>query len=279
MNGRDDPVTELDLLAYVDGHLEPARQRIVEAWLATHPDDARRVAADIAINDGIRRLFRDSYLETPPAHLTEALETRRPAVPVSVAAAIALVLGAVGLGGGWWAGRSDLPVAMPAAQQAPGGARLVAAADDTDAVDWLASHVSANIRLPDLRSAGLRLVGQSVVGGPNNRPCSSPSLTRVTNASTCSCSRGSMTRNSATRRPMGAGCCLGPTAPSCSPLPATCLPTGCKPSRNRSTRQRDRGLRRACRTACPGRRVRQPPARHPPGRVGRRCAGRGVSRS
>lgn len=167
MNGRDDPVTELDLLAYVDGHLEPARQRIVEAWLATHPDDARRVAADIAINDGIRRLFRDSYLETPPAHLTEALETRRPAIPVSVAAAIALVLGAVGLGGGWWAGRSDLPVAMPAAQQAPGGARLVAAADDTDAVDWLASHVSANIRLPDLRSAGLRLVGQSVVGGPN----------------------------------------------------------------------------------------------------------------
>ncbi|MFS2126646.1 anti-sigma factor family protein, partial [Pseudomonas sp. Pseusp97] len=34
---------EQDLHAYIDDQLEPARRQWVEAWLAAHPDDARRV--------------------------------------------------------------------------------------------------------------------------------------------------------------------------------------------------------------------------------------------
>ena len=34
---------EQDLHAYIDDQLDPARRQWVEAWLAAHPDDARRV--------------------------------------------------------------------------------------------------------------------------------------------------------------------------------------------------------------------------------------------
>lgn len=57
------PVGEDDLLAYVDGRLEEARRREVERHLLSHPADAVRVAADLAIQEGLRRLFRSP----PPA--------------------------------------------------------------------------------------------------------------------------------------------------------------------------------------------------------------------
>lgn len=50
-------VTEADLLAYVDGQLTPHRRLAVEAHLARHPHLADRVAADLAILRGLRRLF------------------------------------------------------------------------------------------------------------------------------------------------------------------------------------------------------------------------------
>jgi anti-sigma factor RsiW len=37
------PVTEDELHAYVDNELPGERRGDVEAWLATHPDDAERV--------------------------------------------------------------------------------------------------------------------------------------------------------------------------------------------------------------------------------------------
>ncbi len=44
MNDRDH-VSEEELNAYVDNELPADRRSVVEAWLATHPDDAARVAA------------------------------------------------------------------------------------------------------------------------------------------------------------------------------------------------------------------------------------------
>ena len=45
MFDRDQPVTEEELHAYVDGELAPERREAVEAWLATHSDDMARVGA------------------------------------------------------------------------------------------------------------------------------------------------------------------------------------------------------------------------------------------
>ena len=43
MTNRSIPVTEDELHAYVDNELPAERRGDVEAWLATHPDDAERV--------------------------------------------------------------------------------------------------------------------------------------------------------------------------------------------------------------------------------------------
>lgn len=52
-----DAVTEFELLAFVDGRLPPARRTEVEAYLVHHPTEARRVAADLALLEGLRLLF------------------------------------------------------------------------------------------------------------------------------------------------------------------------------------------------------------------------------
>ena len=50
-------VTESDLLAFVDDCLPSWRRDEVAAHLVRCPDDAYRVAADLALLDGIRLLF------------------------------------------------------------------------------------------------------------------------------------------------------------------------------------------------------------------------------
>jgi anti-sigma factor RsiW len=44
MIDRDSPVTQDELHAYVDGEIQADRRGAVEAWLASHPEDAVRVA-------------------------------------------------------------------------------------------------------------------------------------------------------------------------------------------------------------------------------------------
>ena len=45
------PVSEAELLAYVDGQLPSAKLVNVEAWLNSHPEEAERIAAYGRQND------------------------------------------------------------------------------------------------------------------------------------------------------------------------------------------------------------------------------------
>jgi anti-sigma factor RsiW len=72
-SGRDPSraeVTEADLLAYVDGRLDAERTATVEAHLADHSEDAARIAADLAIQAGLRMLFgalpETGFADDPP---------------------------------------------------------------------------------------------------------------------------------------------------------------------------------------------------------------------
>lgn len=49
-----DPVTESDLIAYIDDELDPMRRLEVEAHLARNPDDALQVMADLRDRDALR---------------------------------------------------------------------------------------------------------------------------------------------------------------------------------------------------------------------------------
>jgi anti-sigma factor RsiW len=66
-----DPITEVDLLAYVDDQLDAARRIEVEDYLAGHPEAAMQVMADLKHRDSLRLAFA-SDLPRPPFAMLEA---------------------------------------------------------------------------------------------------------------------------------------------------------------------------------------------------------------
>jgi anti-sigma factor RsiW len=173
---QDAPITDLDLLAYADGRLEPARARQVEAALADDPalrakvDDFARQNAELAAQF-------DAYAQAPlPDRLATMLRTdpepgrpdRRWATQAAAAAVVALAAGL----GGWWLGSTtatdtatdaatdgvlataaELHTAGPATERARD-----AAGRPSTAIRWFSEQVSLELAVPDLRDKGFALV-------------------------------------------------------------------------------------------------------------------------
>ncbi len=78
------PITEDDLHGYVDQVLAPERRAEVEAYLAEHPEVARRVAGYAAQRDGLRRALGPVAEEPVPPQLSLArmIEARRPSAGI-----------------------------------------------------------------------------------------------------------------------------------------------------------------------------------------------------
>ena len=91
MTDRDLPVTEDELHAYVDGELAAERRDAVEAWLASHPEHAARVAEWRAQADAIRARYGALAAQAPPARfdLDKLTRSRRSWRAVAAAAVIA----------------------------------------------------------------------------------------------------------------------------------------------------------------------------------------------
>jgi anti-sigma factor RsiW len=66
-----DPITEADLLAYVDDQLDPARRIEVEEHLARNPEAAAQIMADLKDRDALR-LLHAAPLPRPTESLLEA---------------------------------------------------------------------------------------------------------------------------------------------------------------------------------------------------------------
>src|SRR5271166_5177215 len=88
MNNRELPVTEDELHAYVDGELPADRRGAVETWVASHPDDATRVAAWREQISAIRACYGGIVDEPTPARLALDRLPRRHWPWRAVAAAI-----------------------------------------------------------------------------------------------------------------------------------------------------------------------------------------------
>ncbi len=178
------PIDETDLHAYVDGLLDPARSDAVEAYLATDPEAAAKVADWRAQNEGIRALF--SGEARPGADdrdlLSRAKARTAPRLRLPPfrqwAAAVAL------LGAGLVIGQAlppllrDRPAPLLASadtlpQQAH-SAFLVYASDVRHPVEvgadeedhlaaWLGKRLDHPLAIPDLSRLGYRLVGGRLV--------------------------------------------------------------------------------------------------------------------
>jgi anti-sigma factor RsiW len=92
------PVTDGELHAYVDGELPPDRSEAVEAWLASHPEDAGRVAAWRAQAEAIRARYGTTGHGPVPDRLTLSRITRSQRSWGAVAAAAAVVAFVIGGG-------------------------------------------------------------------------------------------------------------------------------------------------------------------------------------
>jgi anti-sigma factor RsiW len=185
MTAHDRPICEDDLQAFIDGRLEPERQRLVEDYLARNPDAAAALAGQRQLR-GLLREALQPKAEAPipsrlrPERIEEALRHRRRSHWRSAAAGLALFL--LGAGGGWWlSGALEgaeprevrfLTNAAVAHRVFVGEVRHpveVGAEEEAHLSKWLSKRLSSPLRIPDLSAQGYRLLGGRLLaadGGP-----------------------------------------------------------------------------------------------------------------
>ena len=169
-------IGEGDLQAWVDGRLAPERRAEVAAWLASHPEQAERIAAYQSIDDALRAHYAPVLEEPVPVQLQDALAPRRRWRGAAVVAGWIAVGAALGGAAGWEL-RDALHAPAPLAQpEAPVIARRAALAHVTYApevrhpvevgadqeqhlVAWLSKRLGGDIRAPKLDAEGMALVG------------------------------------------------------------------------------------------------------------------------
>lgn len=177
----DSGLTELDLLAYADGRLEPARARQVEAALAADPELRAKVADFARQNRELAAQF-DAYAQAPlPERLARVLaqggdrpDRRHLRRTLARAAAVALLALSAGAGG-WTLGKLDARrTAMEGGAEVLAGAaalherdrRSAAAAERRTSgqpLTWFADRIALELQLPDLRDQGFTLVNKQRV--------------------------------------------------------------------------------------------------------------------
>jgi anti-sigma factor RsiW len=172
------PITEDDLHGYVDRVLEPERQAEVASYLETHPDVAKRVAAFSDQRALLRTALAPIADEPLPAelNLSRIIENRRQRRPSAWWAIAAMLLLSIGGMSGWIArGTMEAPagglaaLAQEAAYSynvyAPDRTRPVEirASDSAELVEWASSRLHQPVKVPNLTTAGYRLMGGRLV--------------------------------------------------------------------------------------------------------------------
>lgn len=175
-------VRKAELHALVDGQLDEARQREVEAYLAQDPDAASRVAAYRRQKRALRALLDPVLDEALPRGLKAPAPPRRFMVH-GLWAAAAVVLLAVGCAAGWQIRELTLAEsALAGAERAVADQAAVAHAvfapqrrhpvevrsdEEAHLVAWLSKVLGAPLRAPHLADLGYALVGGRLLSAPN----------------------------------------------------------------------------------------------------------------
>ena len=174
-------VSETDLQAYVDGRSAPGRRAEVEDWLASHPEDAERVAAYRSQSDQLRAFFAPELDEPVPAHLLRSAR-RGSGLRAHAVAAGWVVLGlALGALAGWHLHAWRPAASNPQVQSTPISKRAalahatyspevrhpveVGADQEAHLVAWLSKRLGAKVRAPNLEPLGYSLMGGRLLPG------------------------------------------------------------------------------------------------------------------
>jgi anti-sigma factor RsiW len=178
MTDRHSPVTEDELHAFVDGELPADRRDAVEAWLASHPEDAALVATWRKQADLIRSRYGAVAGEPVPDRLKLDRLMRNGRRWRAFAAAAAIAAFMIGGVAGWMARGASAAVV-------PGGFELLAhealtahklytgevrhpievTASENHLLPWLSRRLGTTMRAPDLAAFDLRLLGGRLLPG------------------------------------------------------------------------------------------------------------------
>jgi anti-sigma factor RsiW len=171
------PITEEELHGFVDQTLDVRRKEEIAAYLDTHPEVAKRVAA----YRRQRELLKAGYAHIadepipPQLNLARIIERqRRPPLASWWAAAAAVVLLSTGGISGWSLRGVQSPEGIAALAEeasatyvvyAPDHLRPVEikASDRAELVDWTTQRLGFPVAIPDLSNSGFRLMGGRVV--------------------------------------------------------------------------------------------------------------------
>jgi len=173
------PVTEDELHAFVDNELPPERRGDVEAWLATHPEDAERVQSWVSMAEELHARYDSIVNESVPKRLELERLVQPPRKWVYGLIAATLTAFIAGGGAGWFAhGVAAAPkpfqnltldaldayrlyvVEVRHPVEVPGDQRAHLQA-------WLTKRCGWDVRAPDLEATGLKLVGGRLLPGPD----------------------------------------------------------------------------------------------------------------
>src|SRR6266581_8174138 len=173
------PVTEDELHAYIDNELPAERRGDVEAWLATHPDDAARVQSWRAMAEALHARYDSVVNEAVPKRLEIERLVREPRKWVYGAVAATLAAFILGGGVGWIArGAAAAPSAFQSfTVDALDAHRLyvvevrhpveVPGSERAHLQAWLTKRCGWSVHAPELDSTGLKLVGGRLLPGPH----------------------------------------------------------------------------------------------------------------
>lgn len=179
------PIGEDDLQTFIDARLDASRRAEVEAYLADHPDVARRVETERRQRDLLREALRPLGDAPVPARLRVAAlaAARRERFRRNLrAVAAACTIFVAGSGGGWFAGQRAAehaapPHAAPMAVAAEAGLAYrtfvvevmhpveVRAAEQAHLMAWLSKRLGRPLAAPDLSAYGFRLMGGRLLPG------------------------------------------------------------------------------------------------------------------
>src|SRR6476469_6533783 len=183
MIDRDSPVTEDELHAYIDGELPGDRKEAVASWLAAHPEPAALVASWRAQAESIRARYGAAAEEPVPERLKldqvlkqDRANGRSWAAMAAAAAVVAFIVGGTA---GWMArgASAAAPTGFDVfASEALDAYKLyvvevrhpveVPGNERTHMTQWLSKRLGEDLRVPDLQSIGLKLVGGRLLPGP-----------------------------------------------------------------------------------------------------------------
>ena len=181
------PVSEAELLAYVDGQLPSAKLVDVEAWLNSHPEEAERSAAYGRQNDELRALFNPVLDEAVPGRLRRVSKRASRWRGYAFAAGFMLLGLAVGTMAGWQLHAQRVPAAIGNVGIAKNAAVAhatyspevrhpveVGADQEAHLTAWLSKRLGTTLRAPKLEASGFNLVGGRLLPG-EAKPAGGPS--------------------------------------------------------------------------------------------------------